>query len=155
MIELLPCRRCGGAMAPGGGEVVTMSPGGPGEVVVCLNCVKCGWSVTAPGESEVDRLRRENDHMRATLAELRAHLSVHERLNHEHETAAQRDARVMAWRRLYVAANDLACFLSVDGKVDACHWAARAFLQRLADLDDGTIDMSISGELDGTAGDVR
>ena len=28
-----------------GGEVVTMSPGGPGRLVECMKCEKCGWSV--------------------------------------------------------------------------------------------------------------
>ena len=55
------CRRCGGEMKPGkaieqtctgtpdfhGGEVVTMSPGGPGKLVECQKCSKCGYSVTA------------------------------------------------------------------------------------------------------------
>ena len=58
-METLPCRRCGGQMKPGialeqtytgstdfpGGEVVTMSPGGPGRLVECMKCEKCGWSV--------------------------------------------------------------------------------------------------------------
>ena len=53
------CRRCGGRMKRGialeqtytgspdfpGGEVVTMSPGGPGRLVECMKCEKCGWSV--------------------------------------------------------------------------------------------------------------
>ena len=53
------CRRCGGRMKPGialeqtytgstdfpGGEVVTMSPGGPGRLVECRKCRECGWSV--------------------------------------------------------------------------------------------------------------
>ena len=56
------CTRCGGEMRPGvamgqtytgsadfaGGEVVTMSPGGPGRLVACLKCVGCGHSVSAP-----------------------------------------------------------------------------------------------------------
>lgn len=29
-----------------GGEVCTISPGGPGKLVDCLKCEKCGWSVT-------------------------------------------------------------------------------------------------------------
>ena len=28
-----------------GGKVVTMSPGGPGRLVECMKCEKCGWSV--------------------------------------------------------------------------------------------------------------
>ena len=52
-------RRCGGRMKRGialeqtytgspdfpGGEVVTMSPGGPGRLVECMKCERCGWSV--------------------------------------------------------------------------------------------------------------
>lgn len=29
-----------------GGEVVTMSPGGPGKWIDCLKCPQCGWSGT-------------------------------------------------------------------------------------------------------------
>ena len=29
-----------------GGEIVTMSPGGPGKLISCLKCPQCGWSVT-------------------------------------------------------------------------------------------------------------
>lgn len=57
--ELTCCSRCGGQMKPGialeqtytgspdfpGGEVVTMSPGGPGRLVRCMKCERCGWSV--------------------------------------------------------------------------------------------------------------
>lgn len=57
---VLGCRKCGGAMKPGqaledtftgtpdfpGGEVVTMSPGGPGRLVPALKCEICGWSIT-------------------------------------------------------------------------------------------------------------
>lgn len=53
------CRRCGGQMKPGialeqtytgrpdfpGGEAVTMSAGGPGRLIDCMKCEKCGWSV--------------------------------------------------------------------------------------------------------------
>lgn len=53
------CRHCELPMAPGiaidqtytgspdfpGGEVVTLSPGGPGRVIECLKCPACGWSV--------------------------------------------------------------------------------------------------------------
>ena len=53
------CRRCGGEMGPGiamgqtytgspddlGGDVVTMSAGGPGEVIKVRKCRDCGWSV--------------------------------------------------------------------------------------------------------------
>ena len=55
----MKCRRCGGAMAPGvalaqthggvpdfpGGDVVTVSPSGPGRLIDCLKCEKCGHSV--------------------------------------------------------------------------------------------------------------
>lgn len=54
------CRKCGGDMRPGsaientytgspdfpGGDVVTISPGGPGRLVDCMKCAACGWSVT-------------------------------------------------------------------------------------------------------------
>ena len=30
-----------------GGEVCTVSPGGPGKVIGCWKCEQCGWSVTA------------------------------------------------------------------------------------------------------------
>ena len=54
------CKKCGGTMKPSkaieqtytgspdfvGGPVVTMSAGGPGKLVDCLKCEKCGWSVT-------------------------------------------------------------------------------------------------------------
>ena len=54
------CPRCNTPMAPGiamgqtatgkpdfaGGEVVTMSPGGPGVVIPCLKCPACGHSVS-------------------------------------------------------------------------------------------------------------
>jgi hypothetical protein len=54
------CKRCNTQLQPGiaieqtwagypdfvGGEVVTLSPGGPGRVVTCWKCPKCGHSVT-------------------------------------------------------------------------------------------------------------
>lgn len=54
------CRRCGSKMKPSkaisqtytgmpdfpGKEVVTISPGGPGQLVDCLKCRQCGHSVT-------------------------------------------------------------------------------------------------------------
>lgn len=52
------CPRCGGTMLPGVaiqntavgiqdmGEVCTMSYGGPGKMIECLKCEKCGYSVT-------------------------------------------------------------------------------------------------------------
>ena len=60
------CRRCGGEMRPGkaiaetytgtadfsGKEIVTLSPGGPGVIVDCLKCCRCGHSVT-PNERRV------------------------------------------------------------------------------------------------------
>lgn len=52
-----PCPKCGGVMAPGiatgqtytahgRGEIVTMSAGGPGQIIACWKCKSCGWSVT-------------------------------------------------------------------------------------------------------------
>lgn len=62
VLEGLPstCPRCPGTMLPGkalaqtfsgtpdfpGHEVVTISPGGPGELVDCLKCNICGHSVS-------------------------------------------------------------------------------------------------------------
>lgn len=54
------CKKCGGAMIDGqyieetlsgepdfpDGEIVTLSPGGPGKISQCRKCVKCGWSAT-------------------------------------------------------------------------------------------------------------
>jgi len=55
------CKKCGGTMLagkaisqtlvgspdfPGDIRGVTMSPGGPGELMDCLKCEKCGWSIT-------------------------------------------------------------------------------------------------------------
>lgn len=56
------CRECGGTMMAGKGLLptiiggtpdfpcedypTTFSVGGPGELVDCLKCEKCGWSVT-------------------------------------------------------------------------------------------------------------
>lgn len=56
------CKKCGGEMKPGqaidqtwtgtpdfaGGEIVTMSPGGHGNLIDCMKCLNCGWSVTNP-----------------------------------------------------------------------------------------------------------
>ena len=53
------CLRCGGQMKQGiaieptctgmpdfpGSKVVTMSHGGPGRLIECMKCEKCGWSV--------------------------------------------------------------------------------------------------------------
>ncbi len=51
------CQKCGGEMKPGKalaqtvtgipdlGEVVTLSPGGPGKLIDCLKCAECGHSV--------------------------------------------------------------------------------------------------------------
>ena len=57
------CRKCGGEMKrgiatlqtftagtpdfAGDSHATTFSAGGPGEVIECLKCVECGWSVTA------------------------------------------------------------------------------------------------------------
>lgn len=54
------CKKCGGLMVKGkaieqtyggvpdfsNGEVVTVSPSGPGKLINCLKCEACGWSVT-------------------------------------------------------------------------------------------------------------
>lgn len=54
------CKKCGALMRYGlaieqtytgtpdfaGGEIVTLSPGGPGKLIDCLKCPQCGWSVT-------------------------------------------------------------------------------------------------------------
>ena len=54
------CPRCGAEMTDGmalestvtgspdfiGGEVVTLSPGGPGKLVACMKCIGCGYSTT-------------------------------------------------------------------------------------------------------------
>jgi hypothetical protein len=54
------CKKCGADMQPGvamgqtmtgipdfiGGEVCTVSPGGPGKLIECSKCQECGWSVT-------------------------------------------------------------------------------------------------------------
>ncbi|GAB3763660.1 hypothetical protein GCM10028796_17560 [Ramlibacter monticola] len=54
------CRKCGGAMKPGKAMGQTMdcsdegtcSPAGPGKLIDCMKCERCGWSVTAGvGES--------------------------------------------------------------------------------------------------------
>ena len=56
------CCRCGGAMKLGkaleqtwrgspeweGDTICTMSPGGPGRLIECLKCEKCGHSISAP-----------------------------------------------------------------------------------------------------------
>ena len=75
-VEAQVCRKCGAAMAPGialeqtytdgpddlGDEIVTMSPGGSGQVVSCRKCTECGWSVTgaAPQEAKPVAWRRMN-----------------------------------------------------------------------------------------------
>lgn len=57
------CRKCGGQMKPGkaiqqtytgmpdfpNGAVVTLSAGGPGRLVDCDKCEKCGHSVATEG----------------------------------------------------------------------------------------------------------
>ena len=54
------CKHCNTPMQPGvaieqtytgtpdfaGGEIVTLSPGGPGKLIDCLKCPQCGWSVS-------------------------------------------------------------------------------------------------------------
>jgi hypothetical protein len=59
------CPRCGVGMEPGialvstltagepdlGGDVATMSPGGPGRVVNVAKCPRCGHSISAGGEA--------------------------------------------------------------------------------------------------------
>lgn len=60
-LNIQTCRKCGGDMKPGlamgqtvtgmpdfiGGEVCTVSPGGPGKLIECSKCEECGWSVAA------------------------------------------------------------------------------------------------------------
>jgi hypothetical protein len=49
------CRKCGGPMKPGKamgqtldcGDEGTCSPAGPGVVIDCMKCERCGWSVTS------------------------------------------------------------------------------------------------------------
>ena len=62
------CKICNGEMKPGkaieqtytgipdfiGGDVVTISPGGPGRLIDCLKCVKCGWSVYNEKRNSLD-----------------------------------------------------------------------------------------------------
>ena len=60
-IDLTMCKKCGGAMRQGRAigqtcsgmpdfvgdtGVVTMSPGGPGRLIYCMKCERCGWSTT-------------------------------------------------------------------------------------------------------------
>lgn len=59
MTEHNQCKKCGGSMMRGiaieetfsgepdfpGHEAVTLSASGPGKLVSCLKCEKCGWSV--------------------------------------------------------------------------------------------------------------
>ena len=37
---------------------VTMLPGGPGELIDCLKCEKCGWSMTYNADITGDALAR-------------------------------------------------------------------------------------------------
>lgn len=61
-VETKNCRKCGGLMQrstamqstltgvpdfPSDREAITLSPGGPGKVVPCMKCNRCGWSVSA------------------------------------------------------------------------------------------------------------
>jgi len=62
----LTCRRCNGLMAEGvaiqetltgvpdfpGGAVATVSPGGPGRLVPCMKCQKCGHSLSVGGQRD-------------------------------------------------------------------------------------------------------
>lgn len=64
------CKQCGGDMNPGkalaqtfvGGmpdfegdtHSSTFSAGGPGKMVECLKCEKCGWSTTPLDEGHTD-----------------------------------------------------------------------------------------------------
>lgn len=67
------CRKCGGDMAPGkaiaqtfdgipdfpgDAHPVTLSPGGPGEMVDVMKCSRCGWSVTPHGTTPSRRRRK-------------------------------------------------------------------------------------------------
>lgn len=59
-LALGSCVRCGGEMKTGqaleqtfsgfpdfpGGDLVTLTPSGPGRLVDCLKCERCGWSIT-------------------------------------------------------------------------------------------------------------
>lgn len=59
------CTKCGGQMKPGkaiaqtftgtpewkGAEAVTMSAGGPGKLIDCLKCERCGYSVSTGKEA--------------------------------------------------------------------------------------------------------
>jgi hypothetical protein len=59
----IACKKCGGDMHegkaiaqtltgmpdfPGDKSPVTLSAGGPGVLIDCLKCSKCGWSMTVP-----------------------------------------------------------------------------------------------------------
>ena len=66
------CPRCGGPMKPSkaiaqtwmgepewsGATICTMSPGGPGRLIDCLKCEKCGHSVSSPNAEVSERRRR-------------------------------------------------------------------------------------------------
>jgi ribosomal protein S26 len=62
---MIECKKCGGTMQPGKAieqtltgipdfvgdkYAVTVSPGGPGELIDCIKCVECGYSVTKDAE---------------------------------------------------------------------------------------------------------
>ena len=63
------CPRCAGPMRPGiamgqtysgnpdfpGGEVVTVSPGGPGRIIACMKCAACGHSETPNRPSQPEQ----------------------------------------------------------------------------------------------------
>jgi len=61
-VKRAPCKHCGGAMLrghalqntltgypdfPGDSGPVTVSRTGPAQVVPCLKCIRCGYSITA------------------------------------------------------------------------------------------------------------
>lgn len=66
----IKCKKCNIEMKPGvamqqtyrgipdfiGGEVMTVSPGGPGKLVTCLKCPECGYSVTATNDITDDNI---------------------------------------------------------------------------------------------------
>jgi hypothetical protein len=63
-VEVPACRKCGGAMKAGKAMAQTVdcsdegtcSPAGPGKLIDCMKCERCGWSVTA-GVDSVDGSR--------------------------------------------------------------------------------------------------
>lgn len=59
-MKMAKCKKCGGEMKQGkalmqtvsgspdfsGGEIVTLSPGGPGKLIDCVKCGDCGHSIS-------------------------------------------------------------------------------------------------------------